>query len=119
MVRFSKKQIVIASIALALIYVSFLMSKDIIRDYDREEVDSLRQEYFNMRIEPYEYQKIHKWKEYEFKAEAELRYPYGTDTPATRILFFNFPGEYYKYKSWYMLFLFAIAAILVYSLREK
>lgn len=117
--NFNKKQTIVISIALALIYVFFLMSKDIIRDYDKAKVDKLRQDYVQERLDEYKYQQMPKYKDYEFRAEAELKYPYGQDFPATSILFFKFKGEYYKYKFLVSLFCLAVAGLIVYNLRDN
>lgn len=115
----NKKQIVIACIVGVLSYICFLMSEGIIRDYDKEKIDGLRKEYYNARITPYKYSRDFKLKEYEFMAEAEMRYPYGKDTAATKILFVKFPGQYYKYKYTIIFFLLVVGGMLMYSLRDK
>ena len=96
--NFNKNQIIVVCIALALTYIFFLMSKDVMRNYDKEKIDLLRKEYIDQRLEDYKYQIMPKYKDYEFKAEAEMKYPYGEDFPATSLLFFKFKGEYYKFK---------------------
>ncbi len=116
---FNKKQIIVASVALSLIYVFFLMSKDIIRDYDKEKINKLRQEYVEERLSEYKYQIMPKYKDYEFKAEAELKYPFGRDYPATSILLFKFKGEYYKYKFWFNFLCLAISGFIIYNLRDN
>jgi hypothetical protein len=116
---FNKKQIIIISVALALIYVFFLMAKDVIRDYDKEKIDKSRQDYVQERLDEYKYQQMPKYKDYEFRAEAEFKYPYGQDYPATSILFFKFKGEYYKYKFWASLLCLVISGLAVYILREN
>ncbi|MBM3248948.1 MAG: hypothetical protein FJZ10_05990 [Candidatus Omnitrophica bacterium] len=117
--NFNNKQIIVASVALALVYVAFLTTKDVIRNYDKEKVDKQREEYVNKRLEVYKYAIMPKYKDYEFKAEAELKYPYGEDYPATSILFLKFKGEYYKYKSWFSLLCLAVAGLIIYNLRDN
>lgn len=116
---FNRKQIIVGSIASALIYIFSFMSKDIMRNYDKENTDKLRQEYMEERLSAYKYQIMPKYKDHEFKAEAELKYPYGEDYPATSILFFKFKGEYYKYKFLLSFFCLAVAGFIIYNLRDN
>ncbi|HOX54345.1 MAG TPA: hypothetical protein PLC32_02735 [Candidatus Omnitrophota bacterium] len=117
--NFNKNQIIVVCIALALTYIFFLMSKDVMRNYDKEKIDLLRKEYIDQRLEDYKYQIMPKYKDYEFKAEAEMKYPYGEDFPATSLLFFKFKGEYYKFKFLISFFCLATAGLIIYNLREK
>ena len=116
---FNKKQIIVACIALALIYIFFLMSPDVVRNYNKKKIDLLRKEYLDQKLNEYKYQIMPKYKDYEFRAEAELKYPYGKDFHGTSILFIKFKGEYYKYKVWFSFFCLAAAGLIIYNLRDN